>query len=40
MKDLAVTRMNLYLTAHNFRHYDFLNRVYPNIMDYLAEEQE
>lgn len=40
MKDLAVTRMNLYLTAHNFRHYDFLNRVYPNIMDYLAEEEE
>jgi len=36
MKDLAVTRMNLYLTAHNFRQYDFLNRVYPNIMDYLA----
>jgi len=40
MKDLAVTRMNLYLTAHNFRRYDFLNRVYPNIMNYLAEEQE
>ena len=35
MKDLAVTRMNLYLMAHNFKQYNFLNRVYPNIMEYL-----
>jgi aminoglycoside phosphotransferase (APT) family kinase protein len=37
MKDLAVTRMNLYLMAHNFKQYDFLNRVVPNIMEYLEK---
>ncbi len=37
MKDLAVTRMNLYLMAHNFKQYSFLNRVYPNIMEFLEK---
>ena len=37
MTDLAVTRMNLYLIAHNFKQYNFLNRVFPNIMEYLEK---